>query len=75
MCQVTRLLLNQLTDELIWSFIKITGTLYDKNQTIREKKNKVVKPQVAIRYLTLFKIKYHKNTLHQELSTCLAHAL
>ena len=44
--------LSQLTEGPIWSFIKITGTSYDKNQTLRGKKNKVVKPQRGIRYLT-----------------------
>jgi hypothetical protein len=42
----------QLTDGLIWLFIKTTWISRDKNQTIREK-NKVVKPQWGIRYLTL----------------------
>jgi hypothetical protein len=33
-----KLINGQLTDKLIWSFIKITRTSYDKNQTLRRKK-------------------------------------
>jgi hypothetical protein len=51
--RVSSLTNGQLIKGSIWSFIKITRTSCDKNKTLGRNKNKVTKPQGAIRYLTI----------------------